>query len=144
MAVKKLFSVSAQRNWGKASWQVKRRHEFDSKYFDIHSLRNKCVGYDEALVNTKHKTVPNGSFIKKLSETTRLPESVINAVLLDFVDLIALAISKNKDVGIWGFGRFECSNEEVLKFIPAKPFKEIILELLKNNNENSENTDIKE
>lgn len=129
MGVKKLFSLSGQRKWSTSTWKIKRKNEFDAQYEETLTLRCPCVEYD-AIMEGKNNCVPNGSFIKKLTEITRLPQSVVNAVLLDFVDLILLTVSKNKSVSIYSFGRFFPTNDEkIISFIPSNAFINQIKEL---------------
>lgn len=127
MGRKKLFSVSTQRNWSSLFCVINRKHEFDSRFDEVLTSRCNCDEYDDVISNEKKTNVSNTTFIKKLSEIMRLPQSVVNSVILDFTDLIALTLSKNKHVTLHSFGRFSYSKEnKSVQFTPSKAFIELI------------------
>ena len=118
---KRIFLSSSVRNWRYIS-KVKERHEFDSSYNNVISSRSICDEsklFDNVITSNKVNTVSTYSLIRKISEVSSLPESIVHCVLMDMIDLVSFALTNNKNVSIHSFGSFSV-NEGSVVFKPSK------------------------
>lgn len=118
---KRVFLTTTVRNWRHIG-RIKERHEFDVSYQRniTYRLKNKKENdFDYILEHKECKNISKDVLLRKLSELSSLPESVIHCVLLDFFDLISLSLLNDKSVTLHDFCQLSKNNGKIA-FRPSK------------------------
>lgn len=124
MTRKKIFCKTSTNRLYNLCRRLKQKHEFDVSYKQVYSdriNRKKFIKFDDILSKESLKIINTSCLVNKISEETGLPERVIGATLLTFIDCLYIAIQKNKTISIHDFGVFY-KDELGIKFKQAKNF----------------------
>ena len=128
MPKKKLFSTTSGCRSAKPRRKIE-THDYDVTYGHPMSdrIKNKeFVDFDLVVMSDETKVMSNACIIRKASEISMIPEGVIQAITLDLIDLITLAVSKGKSVSFNGFGHFVLDEDSKLKFVQSDSLTPII------------------
>lgn len=101
------------------------KHEFDAKYsmtVTSRTCHDEKNSFEYILEHDDCSVIGKDVLIRKISETSNLPERIINCVLLDMFDLMTLALQNDKRISLHSFGSFYKGNENVI-FEPSRQLK---------------------